>query len=160
MTYLNLEEIKEQQAKEVNKGRETRQRSFQIAMSLINRLYLPDQRYDLPQPDEDPGDELPEAAGQDRGGQQDGGEEERKEGHLCLHCPADHQVWRRQLSCSQLPRFYNEQRSEELDQPCHSPQRLRGQGQGSLCHRKHAPAQHDRGVGLCELDGDVQGYGG
>jgi hypothetical protein len=35
---------------------------------------------------------------------------------------------------SQLPRFDDEQWSEELDQPGHSPQRLRGQGQGGVCY--------------------------
>merc|ERR550519_416200 len=159
-----------QKVKEVKEGKDEREkrqqwncfkrRSFQIEMSLFNRLHLPAQRYDLPRADEEPGDELPEAAGQGGGGQQDGGEEERKEGHLCLHCPADHQVWRRQLSCSQLPRFNLQQWSEELDRPGNSPQRVRGQGQGGVFHRQHAPAQHDRGVGLPERNDDVQGDGG
>ena len=55
------------------------------------------------------------------------------------------QVWRRQLSCPLLPRIDDEQRSEELDRPGHSSQRLRGKGQDGLRHWKHAPAQHHRG---------------
>merc|ERR1712061_9503 len=57
-------------------------------------------------------------------------------------------------------RFDDEQRSDEPDQPGHPPQWLRGQGQDGLRHGEHAPPQHDRGVGLRQLDGDVQGHGG
>merc|ERR1712223_790478 len=92
----------------------------------LHRLHLPDQRDDLPQPDQDPGGQLPEAAGQDHRRQQDRREEERKEGYLCRHRPEDHQVWRWKQRRALMPRRNNKQRSEELDRPGCSPQRLRG----------------------------------
>merc|ERR1711936_277734 len=95
---LELEDMAEDEAMEdVVESREAREEcSIQIKRmwTLIDRLLLPDQGHDLPQPDQDPGGQLPEAARQDCGCQQDRGEEEWEKRHFRLHSPADHKVWR------------------------------------------------------------------
>merc|ERR1711887_136436 len=92
---LELEDMAEDEAMEdVVEPREEWSIQIKRMWTLIDRLLLPDQGHDLPQPDQDPGGQLPEAARQDCGCQQDRGEEEREERHFRLHSPADHQVWR------------------------------------------------------------------
>merc|ERR1712018_302154 len=88
------------------------------------------------------------------------GSKKREERHLCCYCPADHQVCRRQLRGTQLPRLNNKQRSKELDSPGHPSQRMRGVGEGSLCNGEVPPSQYDRGDGLPHRNGHIQGYGG
>merc|ERR1712080_444787 len=83
-----------------------------------------------------------------------------EERHLCSYCPADHQVWRRQLRGTQLPRLNNKQRSKELDSPGHPSQRMRGERDGSLRNGELPHSQHDSGVFLQQLNARVQGYGG
>merc|ERR1719361_1178018 len=87
MTYLEQEKDKE--AKEIQ-TRPREEWSIQIKRmwTVIDRLLLPDQGHDLPQPDQDPGGQLPEAARQDCGCQQDRGEEEWEKRHFRLHSPA------------------------------------------------------------------------
>merc|ERR1712076_246622 len=66
-------EIKEvQKVKEVQEGRQ-QATSCESELSRFNGLHLSDQRYELPRPDEDPGGELHEAAGENKCGKQDGG---------------------------------------------------------------------------------------
>merc|ERR1712223_2356513 len=127
----NKEVCKEewQEAKEAKGCKEitgwTKQQGLKVRIVQdLHRLHLPDQRDDLPQPDQDPGGQLPEAAGQDHRRQQDWREEERKERYLCRHRPEDHQVWRWKQRRPLMPRLNNKQRSEELDRPGRAPQRL------------------------------------